>query len=776
MALARVSLVDNQIIVRPFGSELLTPLVTLASGHADDAEAAAAAAAATLEDAQALTGAHTVDLTSVDAAETTVVYGVAAAGTAASDRYYHELQGANLYLENVFASKGWHGSRTMNAVVKDGRTATFRLDFLSTNFSAQNGIGFAFDDGETTGADAVLAADATIIGSRAGVVTTETGIGGTASGYTVTQTSVAAAPTPVAGDAFYATIDLGTPELCTIYIQKGAVVGTYTIEPRPPGKRFVPVARFNDGTGTAHPSGANPRSLMYPMSWSDPTVTNVTEEITNVIGTILSLSDAGPTRLTTMPTASDDANAYTARTLPTGMRQPPVMPLIVHGYGDVTFETDLLSAFLARYPSIKTAPIAFLDGTNGVDVTGALGDRSLPYKTYKAAAMDGARIIAVEDGGTDPYDLRFSDAGYLGVPLLIIALNPGRASFRVRGDDLNAITPTDTGDGIWEFVLPCANANAAPYVHRVTRSDVVDSYGRATELLQHASDAALRAAGTGWWIGTAGGDDKKLRIGIGGGSVAAIKAYLTAYMLDSGANARTFAYDAEVFTYGMDYEGVHMYALHVAASGKRAFAWRQRFTSRYSSDYGASAGAGGGVYEWDGVVIAPEKDGWNTNWVNDLGEYAGYGLLLVEGGAKASSGTTTGNTQAGSSHSGHALIAACRAVNNYGQQFADTTLLGAGTNLSWYVGNYIPASVYETGSPNPASPNPLDVGVVLQGASGAGAHNRAGWFDTNYIGSAIPLQLDALATAKLFNNNFEIADVALTTSSVAPTTYTPGAP
>lgn len=660
---------------------------------------------------------------------------------------------------------GWRS----RASGKVGRTFTAIGVCGAAGFDTAIGLAIGFDAGRSTGANAQGLGDSRYIVWRSnGVIEVQNGEGTnrtTAEGFTLTAVS-GAVPTFVAGDVLTGTLLVESVDGIRrglLTLQRGTSTGVVRISPLPAGFAF---AGFRV-TGNADAALRQTGKLRF-FGYFDSTVQVTTQQVTNVIGTLVSTAMADPFRIRRAPATVDDAQAFTTRVKPAAIRQPPCMPMIVHSAGDVTFDRQLLAAFLSRYPDVRTGAIAFLSPT-GNDGTAVVGDRTRPFATSTAALNSAALVVAAEDGAYPPIDYRRTQAAG-GRAKLFTAINPGRVTLRVPGPDLTTLTFTDTGDGVWQFTWPAGNIA----IHRLLRRDVLDMYGLPAEMPQAASDAALRAATSGWRIDTATRTGwVKLGAGI---SVQANRAQLEPKWTDANGNARCMALDAILFTHGIVLDGVTCLALSTGA--QRPELWRQNFTQLYSNDYGLSVGTSGGgqggsIYQMDGTVHSCFRDGWNAFQGPDS-DYFGGGIITRESGAVDSFGVNAGgsgsNKQAGSSHIGSAVEIGCVAQNNNGQQWADTSVAGA-SNPSWVV------ACRDLGSRHAAAnPNTSDVGFGIYGTGTLNPSSRIGWFDTCVSLAPIPAAVEGGAVMRLFNCSFGAGAVRVVAPSVLPTVYAPGAP
>lgn len=427
---------------------------------------------------------------------------------------------------------------------------------------------------------------------------------------------------------------------------------------------------------------------------------------------------AAPVRLAILPAARPDQHAALPRLAPPGFPDLPFEVVAVNGPGDVTIGNSALFAFTQRFPTVR-------DTVARVSPQGD-DERGRPFRTIQAA-LRRASMIVLEDGDHAPFNYTSRDAK------LIVAANPGRARIVPPGPRLSELPWTISGN--------VRSSRFDPAPHRLIDRSRRDREGFPVRLRQYASVAQLQPES---WCYV----DRTLH-------VRSASSQLEAFYGNRG-DQHVVVQAGSVCLHNIRIEG-----MACRAEGGRL--WLSHFRSFCSPDYGVSS-TGGTVVMESGRIHAPAYDGHNINYANGMGSVVAAGIHVTDAGDLAAIGRPAAfNIQAGSSHSGYAVIIGCVSRRSLGQEYADTALGGA-PNLSWYVGCDVGDDAHSAidGS----------FGFFLQGAVDFA---RTGYFDTNRTRDvATPLALDRGARAYIFNNSF--TDAQLSNGGELPQTYDPSAP
>jgi len=417
-----------------------------------------------------------------------------------------------------------------------------------------------------------------------------------------------------------------------------------------------------------------------------------------------------PVRLRLIPAANSDANANLERAVPREFAGMPFTIVAVHGPGDVTISNSILFAFVSAYPAVldNFAHVS----PRGDDSTGAVGDSARPFRTI-AQALANASTVLLEDGDYEPFAYYGTEAR------LVRARNVGRARIVVPGPALQSVQWAEEGG------LRVARISRPP--HRLIDRARLDREGFPSRLRRHPDAAALRAAESGWCH-----EGDRL-------SVKSTSASLAAFFGGGARDHIIVGGGGSLFLHGLSVEGMSCHA-------ERGHLWASHFTSFCAYDYAFQA-TGGSLYLESGRIHAPHFDGHNVDFLNETGLVVAAGMRVTEVGDFAAFGTPEAfNLQAGSSHSGFALVVACVARRSLGQEYADGALAGA-PNHSWYVGNDLGDETYGATDGS--------YGFYMQGT---GDTPRTAYFDTNRVtGVENPLVLELGAIGYLYNNSFTTA-------------------
>lgn len=498
--------------------------------------------------------------------------------------------------------------------------------------------------------------------------------------------------------------------------------------------------------------------------------------IDNTVTTVTAASYAPGSPIRQNVTPALNPHAYLYRAPPPNMVNLPLMPVLVRGAGDVVVNGTALGAFISAHPDVATGAVAYVNLTTGNDGTGVLND-----ETHKFASVNyvlrstTAQWILCDDGAYNIADYRASDQS--GTAKVVLARNPGRASFRVPGDDVTTKTFTATGGqaGVWETTIASGIAGTTDRIQRLVRTDMLDPWGYPLTFRLYASVAALQAAGYGFFYDTA---TDKLYVAASGADINTIKRLLRAYYVEAVAgtpgNAALSCRGVPLFVDGFVLDGVWAWGLELDLGGgdvRGPDLWLSNFKAQYSVGYGASLETGGRLVLSNGRMHSSTLDAANTNYSTSNG-----GLLLrsniytSNSGDPATFGTGIAqNNQGAAAHGGIHVSMGCIDEGNYGQEFADASSPTGIANITWVVGCFARFSALSSAA---------RTGYQFIGKGSAGSDNRIAYLDTCTVRSegTHPLYLTAYAAAKIYDCDFDgIAPVA-ETGSVAPVAYDPTAP
>jgi hypothetical protein len=641
--------------------------------------------------------------------------------------------------------------------------------------AGQSGVFFGFDPSQSVAPDGIIDVGGTLFSIRNGVINAEDGQGGSKSGFTITPPTTAIIP--AAGDILDIITRENTDGTGFVRIMRGDQSTTHIIDKLPAGD---PVFGIRKGAATGEIEVGKIISLSYANVAQFET-TNLTVTTNNVAAYIPELPVSGPKRYGHFRATVDDPFAKLTRKLPpinAGDRPFPIMPMIVHGPGDVTFDNSLAAAFLERYPTVRNGPVAYLDYQTGDDATAVFGDSTKPYKNTMSAvdavkAVNGGGVI-VASGEVPPFDIR--DGNYTDGkgqnPVFFMGKVKGKAAWRVPVDNLTAVTWTLVSGGVYKATV--ASGYPGYTFHAITRSDILNEAGFPSDLFKFADNdiAGLTAAASGFCTKDSANE---IYVKMNGLDVNGVKRFLKGYRFNAGGNARNYVVDTPVCIYNMDWDGVHIETGHTIGGGKFTVIYIEGGTSRASADYGYGVSDGGELHVANMLFDSPKKDAVNTNHADGKGLFSVVGCVMTNIGALQRFGIpATGNLQGISFHSGHGMSWANGFRTHFGQAVADTTFAGA-PNTSWVGANIVFANSYED---ELGTISEMEIGFQFQGKGLAGSDNRRAWLDTNLtIGITIPLKLDAGGKASLFNNNFTTAFIPPgDTLSVQPDIYSPDNP
>lgn len=678
------------------------------------------------------------------------------------------------------------GARLQNVVQQGGRVYRVRGRFATGGAAVDgnSGIGLAFDPGTGTGANVILAAAGAGWFWRAnGSLTaynfsTLSGSSDATFAFTLTSGAVS---TFVAGDDLVMELTANANNVGGTLrgYKNGALQFTGTVAAIPSG-RLAALAR---GTGAG---GAFPSALRFTFSTlaaSDPVQAPAVTNVAVSAGPSSSGVSIAPgvSRAASFSPVRDQ-NAFLRRAIPGGFDWLPVRPQIVTSPGDVTLNISLMSALFNKHPALRTASIAYVE-TTGNNATAVVNNQALPFLTIDAALQSAARIVVVGDGtyGAPP-DYRFTQAAG-GVMKLVVARNRGRVIIRQPGDALSAKTWTESAGfaGVYQATITAAAGQAswnafAP--HRVRLTDTLDEYGFNARLPYFApptqdaagvaaAKTALQAAGQGWtWDGANG--NKVLYVALGGANVEANKSRIEALYYTATGTDRVFCSGASLAFDGIYFDGQLMWPIEHNNAGTfvPSSVWLSNCWLINSPGYGVQPDSNCTAYLDNCRIHAPALDGLNADSTrNGSGAVARAmlaGCLVTATGDVDTYGIAqTQNRQAVSSHSGYVAAFGCIFEKSWGQEVADTGS-GAGPSKSWYVGCAAMNGDTRLGA---------NTGFGFYGA------NRQAWLDTcaGVAEGPNPLQLEAGASAKIFNCTFDASPVAIA-PSVAPAAYTPANP
>lgn len=433
-----------------------------------------------------------------------------------------------------------------------------------------------------------------------------------------------------------------------------------------------------------------------------------------------------PVRLSLIPATTPDSKANLERKPPEGFPDLPFVIIAVHGPGDVTISNSILSAYVSASPGILDH-VAYVS-PRGDDSTGEVDDEGRPFKTIERALGQASTVI-LEDGDHGPFI--YSDNG----AKLVRARNVGRARIVVDGPRLEAVQ--------WEEAGGIRSAMFDPAPHRIVDHASMDRDGFPSRLRGYATLDQLREASEGWCY-----LERRFYVKSPSRSLEAF--------YGNGADKHIVIRRGSVCFHGLSIDGM-------ACRAEGGELWMSHFRSFCSPDYAFSAN-GGSIFMETGRIHAPAYDGHNVDYSRGIGLVVAIGIKVTEVGDYAASGRPLAfNLQAGSSHSGFAVVVGCVARRSLGQEYADTALRGA-PNMSWYVGNDIGDETYSRVDGS--------FGFYMQGT---GIASRTGYFDTNRTRNVdFPLVLELGAVGFLFNNSF--SDARLERGSEAPQTYDPSLP
>lgn len=437
------------------------------------------------------------------------------------------------------------------------------------------------------------------------------------------------------------------------------------------------------------------------------------------------------------------SNSSAVRSAPTGFSWVGITPTICQAPGAAQFSEDVSQYMQRVYAAAIGIGTTWVDSVNGSDSnTGGIAD---PVATIEYACRTlGPSLVLVRPGVYAPWQFRSTDVQ--GNKIKIVR-TLGPVFVRNSADDIASLSWTLSGSNVYYCSL--TGANASPLA--VLDCSRTDAEGQPEPLSQYSSEAAVAAAGRGWYHDDAA---DRLYVRYDASNVNTIKTRLR--LITGDATTRVLVYGAKMLLEGdWHFEGVNL--LPAQLSSTRAVLGGQFDPSTiptvaYTQSHALDALGADTLLQ--GAWLHRAR-GDNFHYADD----GGLGCQSIEINCKSTYAgdvetvPTLDGTQNGSSMhgSGYVLRVNGQYVKSYGPDIVDT-----GTGASWNVGTVADGSRFDGNSYGFATTGP---GM---------------WLDTCAARSALDYDLYAESgQVKTFSTSYR---TSTTVSGGSITTYTPDAP